>query len=271
FIQQDGEVDAAEYGNFEGVEVIPVESAWVLNWAAEKNWEGPSDSSFTFYAAYDDEYLYIGVIALDDVVRSNDPPQAFWKDDSIELLVDPLNQPYDINADTNTLQYGGHPYFNYEGRFSDWDDAAGEQNPERTSWSAAITDWEYGEDKEVYGFGQETDEGWTVEIKLHKSFFKNDDGGEDMVEGKTWAFNIGADDDDGGDLAIQYFWANRVRAFDFTPEEAEFFTEEEIANNVHYDYYETGINDNGRLTVSGAGDMIFGELADVRVSDWSLF
>jgi hypothetical protein len=270
FIKQDAEVSSNEYGKFAGVEVIPVENAWVLGYATTKNWEGPDDSSFTFYAAYDDNYLYIGLVVKDDVVRSNDLPPAFWKDDAVEIVLDPTNSPADTNTDAVLLPYGGHPYFNYLGVFSDWDEATQAVNPNRDRWSQAI-EWQFGEDKEVYALGKETSTGWTLEIKFHKNNFKNADGGSDMLENNKWAFNIGLDDDDGGDLAIQYFWANRIRAIGFPASDVELFTEEEIEQGVHYEYYTPGIDANGRLSTGGAGDLVFGKLTDVKVSDWSLF
>ncbi len=234
-ITLDGEISADEYGGFEGIEVIPVETGWVLNYATEKNWEGPDDSSFTFYVAYDDTFLYVALDVKDDVVRSNDENAAFWKDDAVEIVFGPENNRYDINTDGSTNLVGGHVYFNWEGRFSEWDEAS--SLPRDAVRFAAGLDWAYGEDAEVYGVGIETETGWALETRIHKMCFEDEDLGTSMVEGEVWDFNVGLDDDDGGDLAVQYWWASRVFADGFSPDN-EFFDlllDEEIETQAYLD------------------------------------
>ncbi len=99
-VQLDGIISPGEYGDFEPISVIPGENAWILNYPTVKEWDSPEDTSFTFYLAYDDNYLYIAVDAKDDVVRSNDENPRFWSDDAIELLVDPTNTDFDYNWDS---------------------------------------------------------------------------------------------------------------------------------------------------------------------------
>jgi cellulose/xylan binding protein with CBM9 domain len=272
-ITLDGDVDSGEFGGFEAIDVIPDKSAWILAYAAEKNWESEEDSSFSFHMAYDDDFLYVGVNVKDDVVRSNDPNAAFWKDDAIEIIMDPLNTRFDENTDSSDNFFGGHCYVNYEGRFSAWDDDANMRGEPLTRWSSLV-EWEYGEDKQIYGVGKETETGWSMEVKFHKETLIDPLSDFKWQEGQDMAFNIGIDDDDGADLAIQYFWANRIRAIGFTEEESWNWTEEEIANGDHLDpditFYEIGIDANGRLSRSGTGEIILGAEA-TKVPAWSLY
>src|SRR5437016_8248937 len=66
-IKLDGAISSAEYGGFQGVTVTPgnadgtAGNAWILNFPDDRAWGGPDDSSFTYYLAHDDDYLYIGV------------------------------------------------------------------------------------------------------------------------------------------------------------------------------------------------------------------
>lgn len=273
-IQADADVSAAEYGGFEGIEVVPVQSAWILNYAQEKDWQGSDDNSFMFYTAYDDEFLYIGVDVKDDVVRSNDTNDSFWKDDAIELIFGNNPESYDYNTDQVVQEYGGHSYVNYEGRFSEWTDDVGPANLRRF---ALAKEWTYGEDGDVWGFGQETATGWVMECRFHHSIVTDPDIAT-FAEGNSIKFNIGIDDDDGAEMAIQYFWANRLRAIGYNPD-SEFYDlllEDEIANQDFLDpdspaaFWPIGIDDNGRLSKAGAGDLIFGAAA-ADVEQWSLY
>ncbi len=272
-ITLDGDVTSGEYGGFNVVEVIPDQNAWILAYPAVRNWESEEDSSFGFYMAYDDDFLYIGVNVNDNTVLSNNPNASFWNDDAMEIIIDPLNTRLDENTDQVDNFFGGHCYVNYEGRFSAWDDDANTRGEPLTRWSSLV-EWAYGEDKEIYGVGKETGTGWSMEVKFHKDTLIDPISDFKWQEGQDMAFNIGIDDDDGADMEIQYFWANRIRAIGFTEEESWNWTEEEIANGDHLNpditWYEIGINANGRLSKSGAGEIILGAEA-AKIPEWSLY
>ena len=122
-ITLDGAPSSAEYGSFEGVSVVPGVNAWILEFAQNKDWESEADSSFTWYMAHDTEWIYVGVDVLDDEVVSNNINAEFWKDDAIEIILDPDNTRVNINTDQIDQplnDFGGHNYLNYEGRFSRW-------------------------------------------------------------------------------------------------------------------------------------------------------
>ena len=258
-ITLDGMPSSGEYGKFEGVTVSPgspdgeVGNAWILSFAQDKGWDGPEDSQFTFYLAHDTEFLYVGVDVLDDEVVSNDPNPQFWKDDAIEIIVDANNDRANVNtdrADQFFNDYGGHNYVNFEGRFSRWDD----ETDERFVGWANADDWEWGEDQEIWGNGGKTDTGWAMETKFHKSQFEDPDGGGPIEIGDRIGFNIGMDDDDGTDLQIQYWWANRLRPLDFD----EIALEDGDTIDDYLPMDEWVIDAAGRLSHGGTGEIIFG-------------
>jgi hypothetical protein len=265
----DGKFTAAEYGNIPGVTVTPGDNAWLLDFPADRQWDGPEDSSFTFWLAHDDDNLYVAIKAQDDIVNSDDTNDAFWKDDSIEILVDAFNDRYDINTDSSNDEYGGHNYVNYLGRFSRWDDATDEKID--GAWSTGV-DWAYGEDGDIFGIGDETEGGWEMEVRFNKRMFESPDQGNKLSNGARMGFNIGLDDDDKfgigtngdgsrtQDLELQYFWANRERTLGWNEEEKEFFDELSLAYLLWEvdPFYDRGIDSGGRLTHGGTGEIIFG-------------
>lgn len=301
----DGSPSVAEYGGFPGVTVIPAPTSsgnngWILDFPSDNAWDGPLDSSFTFFLAHDDNYLYVGVKTQDDVVNSDDPNGSFWSDDAIELVVDALADGYDDNTDNDTTgdQYGGHNYVNYQGRFSGWDDTKNAKNSS-TAWANAV-DWKYGNTNEIFGFGKAVTGGWQTEVRFRKSLFENPLLGNKLRNGYRMGFNIGLDDDDkhgpirsGGngdgtrsfDLEVQYFWANRARFQGYNATYVAGLTADDIAHQVWRTtdtgmstYTRTdpgglpsGIDSNGRLSHGGAGEVIFGYDADKKSTGNILF
>ncbi len=279
----DGDPSRSEYGGFEGVTVVPGENAWILDFPGDRSWDDADDSSFTFWLAHDENNFYVGVDVKDDIVNSDDPNGAFWKDDSIEIIVDALNDRYDNNTDNSNDLYGGHCYLNYEGRFSRWD----EENEVRTdgAWSTDV-DYIWAEDGDIWGKGGKVDGGWKMEVRFSKVLFEDPVLGNKLKDDYKMGFNIGLDDDDKfgpgtngsgdrtQDLELQYFWANRSRLIGWTEDEAFDFTEQEIADGVHEQYYDREISSSGRLSHGATGEIIFSnegapagpEPADVSIS-----
>lgn len=275
----DANISSAEYGGFQAVNVTPGVNAWILDYPPEREFDGPDDTSFDFYLAHDNDYLYVGVMVKDDVVISDNPNAAFWRDDAIELVFDAENWKFDTNMDSTASTAGGHIYVNYEGRFSEWDEAA---NAKRRDHFSQGTDWSYGPEGDIFGFGQAVNGGWNMEVRFSKSVLAGDTG-LDLDNGHVMGFNIGLDDDDGhydsGDgtttMELQYFWANRLRAIGWnrTELETEYFNEEELARRAWLDpsitLFDLAINSNGRLTGGGTGDIVF--QAGTSVKHWSVF
>ena len=152
-IQMDGEVSRGEYGNFPGQLVDPGTNAWILDFPGDRQWDNAEDSSFTFFLSHDETYFYVGVQTKDDVLNQDDD-DALWKDDSVEIIVDALNDRFDVNTDASNDPYGGHNYVSYNGKFSDWDHVADARLNMR--WTSAL-EWTYGEDGEVWAVGGEKD------------------------------------------------------------------------------------------------------------------
>ena len=267
-IKLDANPSSAEYGGFQDITVTPGVNAWILDYPDDRVSDGPADSSFTYWLAHDDTYFYVGVDVKDDIINSDDSNDAFWKDDSIEIIVDALNDRLDNNTDASNDPYGGHCYANYQGRFSRWDDAAGTINGQ--TWSSAIADWKYGPSDEVYGFGTNTVGGWKMEMRFKKTFFEDPAASNKLDDGYVMGFNIGLDDDDKTgpgpngdgsrtqDLEIQYFWANRERHSGLTAEKWAELTPEQQKDEAYLnENFPLIINSNGRLSHGGAGQITF--------------
>jgi hypothetical protein len=274
-VNLDGAASAQEYGGFQAVTVTPgspdgtVGNAWILDFPGDRAWDGPDDSSFTYWLAHDDNHFYVGVHAKDDVVTSDDPNASFWKDDSIEIVVDALSDRFDNNTDNSKDPVGGHSYVNFEGRFSAWDETANAKAGE--SWASAV-DWTYGATGDVFGSGKAVAGGWQMEVRFKKRLFEDATAGNKLSNGYRMGFNIGLDDDDkkgkgpsgdmsrSEDLEIQYFWANRQRYQGYTAEYLAGLSAEDRAAQVWRTDPEHPliIDGNGRLSHGGTGEIIFG-------------
>lgn len=281
-ITLDGSTSDSEYGGFAGVTVTPGVNAWILDFPGDREWDDEADSSFTFRLAHDSKFLYMGFDVADDVVNSDDGNDAFWKDDAIEIVTDVFNDNYDNNTDNSMDPYGGHAYINYEGRFSGWDDVADAPGAGAVRWSSEV-EYVYGdgEDDDIFGFGQEVDGGWRMEVRFAKRIFESEEVGNKLVEGERMGINFILDDDDAQgpgvngagvrdeDLEIQYAWANRLRAAGFNADEAENYNEQELEDELYLEdgFYDLIINQAGRLSHGGAGEIIFGGLVTTSCDD----
>ncbi len=279
-ISLDGATTSAEYGGFTGVNVTPGNpdgtkgSAWILDFGEPLSWDGNADNNFTYFLAHDDNYFYVGVNTKDDVVNSDDPNGAFWRDDAIEIVVDALNDRLDNNTDSSNDPVGGHCYVNYQGRFSGWDDVAGTKNTSQT-WASGV-DWKYGSTGEIFGLGKTVTGGWQMEVRFKKSVFESTSAGNKLANGYIMGFNIGMDDDDGklpdaetGKLSIQYFWANRAKYKGVDAAYLETLTPAEKNLQIWrvpataeppgtLEDHPLGIESAGRLAHAGTGEIVFG-------------
>lgn len=286
----DGQVSAAEYGGFESIDIIPAESGWPLNWPPEREWDGPEDSSFKFYMAHDEEYIYLGVDVMDDVLSQDAAePTQFWQDDAIEIVIlpDNLTPPDTMGASRGlngeTFEWGAHTYFTYNekmrGITDDGEDTLGQ------SWSAS--DWTFGPDGEITSKGAETDTGWMLEVRMAKELFQGTDIPLPWYdkEGETYdidletypiSFAIGVDDDDAKyadrtGFELQYWWpVTEMLSTDLGNFNNEKFawSSEEIANNLHVEFYETA---KGERLNGGALGIIRLSAEVTPVSDWSFY
>ena len=279
-IKLDGSVSPTEYGGFKGTTVTPGDNAWILNFPDDRTWDGPEDSSFTYYLAHDDNYFYVGVNAKDDTVNSDDSNGNFWKDDAIEIVVDALADRFDNNTDASKDAIGGHNYVNFQGRFSAWDDVAKAKTGE--TWASGV-EWKYGENEDVFGFGKSAPGGWQMDVRFSKRMFEDAKVGNKLRNGYRMGFNIGMDDDDkkgpgtngdksrSQDLELQYFWANRERHKGYTAEYLETLTTEQRASKAHLQDLELYIDGTGRLSHGGTGEIFFGFDENLKAKGKILF
>lgn len=265
-IKLDGAVSAQEYGSFPKVNVTPGVNAWILDFPDDRNWNDDADSSFDFWLAHDDDNFYVGVNVKDEVVNSDDPNNAFWKDDAIEIVVDALYDRLDNNTDSSKDPVGGHCYVNFQGKFSAWDDTAGSIVGE--NWASAVP-WKYGASEDIYGVGKQVAGGWQMEVRFKKRLFESETAGNKLKNGYRMGFNIGLDDDDKQgpgtngngartqDLELQYFWANRARRVGLNAELIAGLSDEDKKTRNWMVALPTAIDSGGRLSHGGSGELIF--------------
>jgi len=266
-ITLDGALTPAEYGGFAGVTVEPGVNAWILDWPEDRTWDGPDDSSFTYWLAHDDNYFYVAALVKDEVVTSDDPNGAFWKDDSIEIVIDALADRFDNNTDNSQDAYGGHSYLNFQGKFSAWDDTTGQITTQ--TWSTEVP-WTYGTNGDVFGFGKPVAGGWALEVRFKKSLFENPTAGNRLRNGYRMGFNIGLDDDDKRgpgtagdasrtqDLELQYFWSNRERRQGLNADYLASLTPEQKDSKTYLTDLPLVLDGDGRLSHGGSGEIFFG-------------
>lgn len=279
-ITLDGNVSAQEYGNFIVQNVTPGVNAWILDFPEDRFWLDAADSSFDFWLAHDDDNFYVGVNVKDDIVNSDDPSTAFWKDDSIEIVVDALYDRFDNNTDSSMDPVGGHCYVNYQGKFSAWDEAGGAILG--SNWASSVP-WKYGASEDIYGVGKAVAGGWQMEVRFRKRLFEDTTKGNKLRNGYRMGFNIGLDDDDktgpgangdasrSQDLEIQYFWANRARRLGLNQDYLDSLTPEDKQTRDYLLVLESAIDSTGRLSHGGTGELIFGFDEGQRSSGEILF
>ena len=194
----DGNITPEEYGGFAGTTVIGGIHGHINAWPADRSWNNPADSSFVFYLAHDDTWVYVAVDVKDDVVNTDNVPRQYWADDAIEIVADVQNDDYDVNTDNSADPYGGHLYFNYEGKTSDTVYPSGIKDTTGVQRWATAVDWTYGDgaDDDMFGFGKQVPGGWRTEMRFKKRLFEDPDLGNKLDNGFVMGFNIGVDDDD---------------------------------------------------------------------------
>jgi hypothetical protein len=283
----DGDVSAAEYGGFESIDIIPAESGWPLNWPGDRSWDGPDDSSFKFYLAHDENYLYLGVDVKDDVLRQDAEHPNYWQDDCIEVLILPTNlTPPDTmgnprNVNGGTFDWGTHTYFTYNGKMRD----INEDGEDTLGYSFAASDWTFGPDGDVTSVATETDTGWAVEVRFAKFLFegtdlpfywldKLDQTYDVDLEEHPISFGLAVDDDDGvradqTGFELQYWWPVTDRlASGFGPDQQQTWYSDEIAAGEHIDYYGT---EPGERLDGGALGIIRLSSDITPVGDWTVY
>ena len=185
----DGQITDEEYAEavpmyveFSNLERIP---------GALWGWDPPRDSadmSFTAYALYTSDDLYIAVDVADDSFR--DDSHEAWQDDGVEIYVDGDRVANDMGADwEHTNPEGFQITMDIGGQWSYYNPEFGQ------NWRAATRTYE---------------ERRTIEFRISLTSIDIEDGpgvaapGPGDIIGLNIAIN---DDDDGGDLESQGVWS----------------------------------------------------------------
>ena len=182
----DGEVSADEYAGAEMIDLNMHTGSYHIG-VGNDEWED-GDHSLQAWAVHDDDAIYIGIIAVDDIIstdsaEANSEDGQTWIDDSIEIFFD---------ADDSNDQ-GRNQESLYEGQFV--------LTPNLARRDAEANNPTWGEDAHWFGAAKETDAGYQLEFKVTKEALLG------VGDGDRLGFNIAMNDDDGSDRKSQLNWA----------------------------------------------------------------
>lgn len=186
----DGVLDEADWGSAVVESITPYSG--VLNSNTLPTSE--EDLSFDTYVMHDDTWLYIGVIATDDVVLTDSEPEGShngntWHDDSIEVFID---QDLNHGADTGNNRYGSADLI--EGQF-----VLTAGNATRDSNTTNVPLIGPTDDDDWWGWATTTDTGWQGEMRFNKSLIIGD--GPIGIN-----FAVNDDDPEGAEPDNQLLW-----------------------------------------------------------------
>ncbi len=143
----------------------------------------PEDCSGSWWALWDEEYLYVLVNVIDEALVQDSDPSQGWLDDRVEIYVDGDNAK-GASTDNNDYQY------NFRWNFGQVE---------------ALVEW-YNSPRSLQGveYGvATTDSGYLVEARMPWSTMTGDIPQEDQLIGINVMID---DDDDGGNEDTQFQW-----------------------------------------------------------------
>jgi len=122
--------DASDWEEIKGNTVQGKEHLWYGQGMKAENWEGNSDLSYQWKAAWSGNKLFFMVRVVDDTISNFDQPNS-WLNDCVEICIDPHNTkgPVINNSDHNNVAVG------YETHFLP-------DNPPKSFISALISEYE---------------------------------------------------------------------------------------------------------------------------------
>ncbi len=143
----------------------------------------PEDCSASWWALWDEEYLYVLVNVIDEALVQDSDPSQGWLDDRVEIFIDGDNAK-GTSTDDNDYQY------NFWWNFGQVE---------------ALVEW-YNSPRSLQGveYGvATTDSGYLVEARMPWSTMTGDIPQEDQLIGINVMID---DDDDGGNEDTQFQW-----------------------------------------------------------------
>ncbi len=143
----------------------------------------PEDCSGSWWALWDEEYLYVLVNVIDEALIQDSDPSQGWLDDRVEIYVDGDNAK-GASTDNNDYQY------NFRWNFGQVETPVEWYNSPRS-----LQGVEYGV--------ATTDSGYLVEARMPWSTMTGDIPQEDQLIGINVMID---DDDDGGNEDTQFQW-----------------------------------------------------------------
>lgn len=157
----------------------------------DKLWEGETDNQADlfgeFQVTYDDEFLYVALAVMDEVVVNNIAPndiKGHWRSDSVEITIDPLGPGASGKNTLTTFKTGIFP-FDTEGNVQAERDADANQGP----ISETAPDMQFA--------SAETDDGYNLEVAIPWNAVPGE-----VASGDTFGFNILLYDCDAADADI---------------------------------------------------------------------
>jgi hypothetical protein len=150
----------------------------------------PEDCSASWWALWDEEYLYVLVNVSDEALIQDSDPSQGWLDDRVEIFIDGDNSKDDAPDGKNDYQY------NFRWNFG--------QVETPVEWYFRATPHPSGSSLEGVEYGvATTDSGFLVEAKMPWSTMTGEEPYEDQLIGINIMID---DDDDGGAEDTQFQW-----------------------------------------------------------------
>ncbi|MFB0555551.1 MAG: sugar-binding protein, partial [Phycisphaerae bacterium] len=150
----------------------------------------PEDCSASWWALWDEEYLYVLVNVIDEALIQDSDPSQGWLDDRVEIFIDGDNAKDDAPDGKNDYQY------NFR-----WNHGEVETPVE---WYFRATPHPSGSSLEGVEYGvATTDSGFLVEARMPWSTMTGEAPYEDQLIGINIMID---DDDDGGAEDTQFQW-----------------------------------------------------------------
>ncbi len=150
----------------------------------------PEDCSASWWALWDEEYLYVLVDVTDEALVQDSDPSQGWQDDRVEIFIDGDNAKDDAPDGKNDYQY------NFR-----WNHGEVETPVE---WYFRATPHPSGSSLEGVEYGvATTDSGFLVEARMPWSTMTGEAPYEDQLIGINVMID---DDDDGGAEDTQFQW-----------------------------------------------------------------